>query len=115
MWRNASMNRKLWIVVCCGAAAAVGLTLGLPAWRSRQLERRVAGTVEKLELRDPPAIEPDLIAALEGNARYAGELRLFGGVQLLRAGEPVLALELAGVWRRAAAQLRSGAAAGPVR
>lgn len=87
------MRHRTWLILLLLGVTACGLLIGQPIWRRHQLDRRVVRTVAALEQRDPPPIEPGLLAALEGIPRYGHERQLFRGVQLLRAGEPAQALK----------------------
>ena len=87
------MRRKVWLVSLLLGLTAIGLFSGRPIWQRYQLDRRVNRTVAGLEQRDGPPIAAALLTALEGDPRYARELQLFRGVQLLQSGEPAVALK----------------------
>lgn len=93
MNKGMNIRRTVWLASSLLGIVAIGLYFGRPIWQRYQLDGRVGRMVAGLEKRDAPPIEADLVTALEGDPRYGRELQLFRGVQLLRSGEPALALQ----------------------
>jgi predicted Zn-dependent protease len=93
MKKGSITRRRIWFVSTALGVVALGTLCGWPVWQRRQLDLRVSRAVAALAQPNAPPIDAVLLSSLEGNPRYGGELQLFRGTQLLRSGQPALALQ----------------------